>query len=107
MVGMTTKVTFDKPPGYMTVTRGHIPLFLWFVRTKRISKEEARSVFVRSVERMVFGGYIGLNVPSTSRHTAYQVKVVMNSGKEVTLHGDWNTDVSNYLARRISEFSQQ
>lgn len=105
MVGMTTKITFNQPPGYMTVTLGKWPLFLWFLRTKRISKEEARSAFVRSVKRMVSGG--DWNMPSSSRHTAYQVKVVMNSGKEVTLHEDWNPDVSNYLARRISEFSQQ
>ncbi len=94
MVGITTKITFNQPPGYMTVTLGMWPLFLWFLRTKRISKEDARSAFVRSGE-------------PASWHTAYQARVVMESGKEVTLVEDGNPSVSNYLVRRILEFSRQ
>jgi len=101
MVGMTTKVTFNQPPGYMTVTRGHIPVFLWFLRTRVvISREEARSVVVGSVQRSV-GEYGGTK-------TAYDVMVVTTSGKEVKLYdGGWKRDKADYLAKRILEFSQR
>lgn len=86
MVGMTTKITFNQLTGYMTVTRGHIPPFLWFLRTKRISRDETRSVFVRSVKRTHFGAYTALYVPSTSTYAAYELKVITSSGKEVKLY---------------------
>ncbi len=74
-VGVTTKVTFDQPPGYMTVSRGHIPVFLWFSRTKPISAEEARTVTV----------------------AAYPVKITMKSGKELKLW-TWRFDEAEPLA---------
>ena len=39
-LGSTTKISFL--PGYMVVSRGHIPLFLWFLRTKNVSMDGAR-----------------------------------------------------------------
>ena len=89
MLGMTTKVTFNEPPGYITVVRGHVPFFWWFLRAKRISKEEARSVFVGS-------------------ELDYQLKVTMSSGKEVKLYdgGEWG-DVAEYLCKRILDFVEE
>lgn len=95
-VGMTTKVNFNKPPGYMTVIRGHRPLFLWFLRIKRISKEEARSVFVHT-HHSIWDPYIH-----------HEVRVVARSGKEVELYhtGKWG-DIADYLAKRILDFAQE
>jgi hypothetical protein len=99
MVGMTTKVAFSLAQGDMTISRGSIPLFLWFLRTRRISREEARSVFVHSADRSV-GGYGGTK-------QAYEVRVVARSGKEVKLYdGGWNQDKAAYLARRIRGFAR-
>ncbi len=95
-VGWTTRVTLDQAVGYMTVTRGHCPLFLWFLRTKRISKEEARSVSVCSEPDKYFGSV-----------TAYHVMVTMSSGKEVKLYDDWKYHKADYLAKRILDFAQE
>lgn len=84
-MGITTKVTFDQPPGYLTVTLGHIPVFLWFLRKKRISREEARTVTVTG-------------------HPL--VKIVMKSGKELKLW-TWRFDEVEPLARRILAFVQE
>ncbi len=84
-MGITTKVTFDQPPGYLTVTLGHIPVFLWFLRKKRISREEARTVTVTG-------------------HPL--VKIVMKSGKELKLW-TWRFDEVEPLARRIAEFGKE
>ena len=116
ILGMiTTKISFFQPDGCVIVTRSGWPLFLWFLRTKRFSKEEAGSVFVCPVARQVTAVTGSINVSGggtvytseTSTRTAYVVKVVTRSGKEEAVHGDWNQDVSNYLARRILEFSQK
>ena len=102
MVGMTTKVTFHQPPGYMTVSRGHCPLFLWFLRTKRISTEEARTAFVRTVQRNTW------STMGSSTATAYEVWVTTKSGKDVKLYdGGWNSDKVDYLAKRILDFAQE
>lgn len=92
---MGTKVTFNQPPGCMTVTRR----FCWcLLRTKRISNEEARSARVASVRRpSLLTGFV---------HTAYQVRVTMQSGKEVSLYIGWERNKADYLAQRILEFGQ-
>ena len=96
MVGMTTKVIFNRPPGYMTVTRGHIPVFLWFLRRRVISREEAKSVFACVINNWWDEG---------SHH---EVRVVANSGKEAKLlDGGRYGDVANYLAKRILDFAQE
>jgi len=81
---VTTKVTFDQPPGYLTVTLGHIPVFLWFLRKKSISREEARTVTVTG-------------------HPL--VKIVMKSGKELKLW-TWRFDEAELLEQRILDFGQ-
>ena len=98
-LGMTTKVVFNHPQGCITVTRGYIPLFLWFLRKRIIKREEASSVFVRSVEKTV-------NQQGETR-TAYEVRVVTRSGKNVKLYdGGWKWDKADYLAKRILDFAQ-
>jgi len=103
MLGVTTKVTFNKSLGDINIARGHVPLFLWFLRTKCISREEARSAFSHSVQQWVSTG-------STSGGTAtfYETKVIMSSGKELKLYGGGtNQDVAAYLAKRILDFAQE
>ncbi len=96
MAGMTTKVTFDKPPGYITVSRGHCPLFLWFLRTKRISREEAKSAFACVIDHW------------WDEHSHHEVRVVASSGKEVKLlDGGRYQDVANYLAKRIEDWAKE
>lgn len=93
---MGTKVTFNQPPGYMTVTRR----FCWlFSRRKRVSREEARNVRVRSVWR--------LSSMPHGHGWAYQVRVTMKSGKEVSLYIGWERDRADYLAQKILDFGQQ
>jgi len=92
LLGSTTKISFF--PGYMVVSRGHILLLLWFLRTKHISKDEAKSAFVASpwyISELVWD-------------TAYQVRVVRESGKAVILYWDFDEDVADHLAQRIREF---
>ena len=82
-MGITTRVTFNQPPGYMTVTLGHIPVFLWFLRVKSISREDLQNSTVTG-------------------HPL--VKIVMKSGKELKLW-TWRFDEAETLAQRIREFS--
>ena len=96
-VRMHTKVNFNKPPGYMTVVRGNYPSFLRSLRTRVISREEAKSVFVYPVQST------GTNMLGTvyTHIFSYRVNVVMLSGKEVTLYDERRADVANHLAKRI------
>ena len=93
LLGSTTKIRFS--PGYMVVSRGHILLFLWFLRTKHISKDEAKSAFVASPWYLSDWG---------GGRQAYQVRVVRESGKAVILYWDFHEDVTDHLAQRIREF---
>lgn len=103
MVGMTTKVVFNKPYGHITITRGYVPIFLVSKRKKRISREEAKSVFVRSRERWVSTG----PTASGGYATFYETKVITSSGKELKLYGGGtNRGVADYLAKRILDFAQ-
>ena len=98
LVRSSTRITFDQPPGYMTMRWGVRRYWPYFVRTTQISKEEAREARVRGVDRTVGGMY------SFGTVTVYQVRVMMSSGKEVTLHEDSEQHVADYLARRIRQF---
>jgi hypothetical protein len=81
----------------MVVTRGHIPVFLWFLRTKYISKGEARSAFVASP-------WYHSGDPSETYQVTYEIRVMRESGKSVTLHEDEDGDVADQLAQRIREY---
>ncbi|MFC1958462.1 hypothetical protein ACFLV6_00860 [Chloroflexota bacterium] len=95
LVGWITRVTFDQLSGYIIVSQGAIPIFLWFLRTKHISKGEAQSI-------RIFGG--AQTNPYTV--TAYVLKVVMKSGKKLLLFV-WQDDEAAHLAQRILEFDPQ
>jgi len=115
MVGMTTKLTFNKPQGFITVTSGHVPLFLWFKRTRIISKEEGNSTFFVFRDTSTLIGQIGtllltlmLLVPIYRPATiSYQVKMVTASGEEAKLFESRKAELADYLANRILSFSTQ
>ena len=90
---MSTKINFNIPPGYITVTLGYYPSFLpsLTLRTRVISREEAKSVFVYTVEHELYN--------------SYRINVVMLSGKEITLHTDVRQHIANHLAKRILGFA--
>lgn len=99
LVSRRTKVIFNSPPRYITVIRGHISPFLWFLRTKRISNEEARTVSFCSVER---------TRGNSGSITVYQIKVLMKSGKELTLHESYyQPEEARRLTEIIREFAYQ
>ena len=94
---MTTKITFNQPPGL--VTMGWRTWARWppFTRTKHISKEEVARVDIRSVQ--------GTDWRDRPR-TTYQVWLEMNSGEEVILlHYPDDRKVAERLEERILEFS--
>ena len=94
-IGLTTRVTFNQPPEYITITHGHIPVFLWFLRTKRISREESRSTFISSPSKVYPDGAF-----------SPRVTVVMKSGKRLKLWSCHQHDAET-LTQRILEFGQQ
>ena len=97
LLGLTARVTLNKSLGHITVERVFVPLFLWFLRTKHISRDEARSVFVDSIEKS----------DEYTSGTVYAVKVIMSSGKKATLYdGGFKSDVAVYLAKRILDFTE-
>lgn len=99
---MSTKINFNIPPGYITVTLGYYPSFLPSLRTRVISREEAKSVFVYPVEHTV----IPLFGNPYTHTSSYRINVVMLSGKEITLHTDARQHIANRLAERILDFVQ-
>ncbi|MFC1962378.1 hypothetical protein ACFLWB_00010 [Chloroflexota bacterium] len=94
--GMTVKVTFDQPPGYITVQRGSDPKWLWFRRRKYvISKEEA-----------ITAGYSGFDgvSPTDATQDVYKVEIKLKSGvlKLEDIPSDYKK--AKYLAERIRDF---
>ena len=96
MAGFTTTITFNRDTGTMTVTRGHIPLFLWSLRKICISRESARTVRVSSRQVMDTTEY---------RATEYRVEVTTASGKTLPLLVDGSSRKANDLMRRIRRWS--
>ena len=67
-----------------------------------ISTEEARTAFVRTVQRNTW------STTSSSTATSYEVRARTKSGKEVKLYdGGWESDKAHYLAKRILDFAQE
>jgi hypothetical protein len=93
MAGGTTTVTFHRYTESMTVTRGYGPLFLWWLRTKCISRETARTAHV------TFRG--------GGEDTAddYRVEVETPSGKPLILFRDVTPGAVNDLEIRIRQWS--
>lgn len=95
----TTKVFFNHELGHIIVTRGHISPLFPFLRTKRISREEARTAhFLAKEVRRGQGG-------STVK---YEVTVLMKSGIRLALHlANWKGDEAKELTRRILDFGPE
>ena len=91
LAGLTTTVTFNNHTDSMTVTRGHVPLFLWWQRTKNISRETARTVRVTSKE--------------WAEATEYRVVVITKSGKTLFLFRDGTPNDANRLENRIRQWA--
>jgi hypothetical protein len=98
ILSMSLKVSLNQPPGYITVTRWKIPIFLWFLRTNRIPLTQLCSVRFTSVELPT----MDLTEITATR---YQLKVLMNSGEVMTLWDSrYKRDEVERLASRIQEF---
>ena len=98
----TTKVAFDRPPGYISVTLGWIPVFLWFLRYKVVSREEARSVHVLTGEREVSHDPLFGYIYGQPR----RVELELKSGKKIRILV-WSPHEADRLTQRILEFGQQ
>ncbi|MFC1964116.1 RDD family protein [Chloroflexota bacterium] len=104
---MTTKLIFNKPDGFITVTD----------RSRKwiISKEEANSVFVSIDETQTLMGGIGslfaaflTLVPVEQRKKIrYEVKIVTTSGEQVRLFRNRNAELAEDMVKRIVSFSTQ
>jgi|AP95_1055475.scaffolds.fasta_scaffold28930_2 hypothetical protein len=92
LAGTTTTVTFHTYTDSMTVIRGSIPLFMWWRRTKRISRQTARTAFVTSV------------AATEHSDTLYQVEVITPSGDALVLFTDNNSDTAEDLAVKIGRW---
>ena len=91
LAGLTTNVTFHTYTDPVTVTRGFIPLFMWWRRTKCISRETARTAIVTSVD----GGDSG---------TLYRVEVITAEGDAFVLFAGTNSETADDLAIKIRQW---
>ncbi len=92
MVGMTTTIVFRQE--HMTVTRGHIPLFLWWLRKRSISKESSRTAKVTS-------RFIRVEI----NQWEYRVDVTMESGENLRIFRWDDPGEADYLVTRIHRWS--
>lgn len=100
MMGLNTKVMFDQASGHMTITRGAIPVFLWFLRTKRISREELRSALGDPDEFIVFDSVPGPSKRRPYIKRPYNVEVVKKLVEKLTwVH--WTSDKEEQLVQGI------
>ena len=90
MAGYTTTITFNAES--MVVTRGYIPLSLWWLRTKCVSRETARTVNVTCH-------------PQITDMTEYWVEVVTASSRKLTLFKWDSAGEANDLMKRIKRWS--
>ena len=101
LAGIRTKMTCSNGSQYITVTRGEFPIFLPSLRTKRISREEARTAFVEAETRE------GTS-PSTYQtywYTEYLIKVRLLLGGTLKIfNAGLKRRRAEDLVRRIREF---
>ena len=91
MAGATTTVTFNTYSDSITVTRGFIPIFLWWLRTKSISRLSVSEVRV--------------SFRDSEYVSEYRVEIVTTSGKALMLFRDENSSAAKDLANRIRRWS--
>lgn len=82
----------------MKVTRGGIPVFLWFFRTKKIKKNEIMDLRVIKVGKI--------------SNPLYKIYAQLRSGKEILVYASYQNSLQSletidYLKRRILEFCKQ
>ena len=90
MAGFSTTIKFNTDS--MTVTRGHIPLFLWWLRKSTISRESARTSSVTS--HLIFTG-----------ETETWLEVTPEQGKQLVIFKWDDTGDAEYLLREIQRWS--
>ena len=90
MAGGTTTVRLNYYSDSMTISRGYIPIFFWWQRTKSISRETARSVRVTSKEWV--------------DSTEYRVEIEMRPGKKLFLFRDSGPADANFLEKIIRQW---
>ncbi len=99
MMGLNTKAIFNQSSGHMTMTRGAIPVFLWFLRTKRISREELRSALGDPDEFIVFDSVLSL-----SKRRPCNVEVVKKLVEKLTwVPYDYSLPSSSFCLVMYSE----
>ena len=94
LAGSTTTVTFHTYTDSMTVNRGFIPLFMWWRRTKCISRETARTAIVSSV------------AATELSDTLYRVEVIIPAGDAFVLFVDNNSETVEDLAIKIRQWGE-
>jgi len=105
--GIRTKMTCSPGSEYITVTRGQYPIFLPSLRTKRISRKEARSAFVRSVRKSSSGTPTGgFGWTPGGAWTEYVIRVRLQSRKTLEIfNAGRKKQRAGDLVRRIREFA--
>jgi len=101
LAGLRTKMTCSTSSGYITVTRGLFPIYLPSLRTKHISREEARTAFVdgETRSRDSLSG-------ESSWYTVYVIKVRLLSRKTLTIaDAGRKRQRADDLVRRIRELA--
>ena len=90
MAGFSTTIRFNTES--MTVTRGHIPLFLWWLRKKTISRESALTACVTC--HHIF-----------TEMDEYWVEVTTEQSKNLVIFKWDDTGDAEYLLREIGRWS--
>lgn len=91
LAGYRSTISFDAEN--MTITRGHIPLFVWWSRYQTVSKESARTAIVTS--HRIF-----------TDMTEYWVDVETPSGKSLPVFKWESPDEAEYLLDRMKRWSE-
>ena len=90
LAGYRSTIRFDAES--MTVTRGHIPLYLWWSRYQTVSKESARTAVVSS--HRIF-----------TDMTEYWVDEETPSGKSLSVFKWESPDEAEYMLDRMKRWS--
>jgi hypothetical protein len=89
LAGYKSTIRFDAES--MTVTRGHVPLFVWWSRYQTVSKESARTAVVTS--HRIF-----------TDMTEYWVDVETPSGESLPVFKWESSDEAEYLLDRMKRW---
>ena len=104
---MVKRLTFNDPPGYLTVTDGD--------RKWIISKEEAGNISVSADEPRQVGRGLGTLVLSflaflpveSSKKLKYEVKIITESNEEVELYSGEDVNQAYDIVNRIADFTDE